>query len=274
MTASHPLDASRWIDHVVLAATDPDRLAEFYASLLGLEVEGSRKDRTLRTRHGQALVKITEASRSRPTERVPGLFHTAFLLPSRGDLGAWLGRAFRSRAPLIGASDHGVSEALYLSDPEGNGIEIYADRPVADWNDTSGALHMPSEPLDIDALLAAETGAYDRAPDGTVIGHVHLSVPDLTPAELWASGADLSVTTRYPGAAFLSWDGYHHHVAVNTWGMRPAAPIRPTGTPGLAGIVIGDRVGAAGLSDLLGVNVVYEAADGVGHSVEAIHSAR
>ncbi|MEM9797331.1 MAG: VOC family protein [Pseudomonadota bacterium] len=267
---SHPHHASHWIQEVVLAARDPERLAAFYGAALGLTPERSADAFVLRVAPDAAhLLRIEHATRRAPQSRVPGLFHTAFLMPDRGALASWLSYALGGELPLVGASDHGVSEAIYLNDPEGNGIEVYADRPVATWHDRDGRLHMPSDRLDLHSVLAAETGSYDQAPRGLTLGHVHLSVPDLAAGEVWASRVGLDLTTRYPGASFLSWDGYHHHVAMNAWGMRGAEPRRIAGAPGLSEIVIG-RTGAhkprRNVDTLFGIEVSYRPAASADHA--------
>ena len=135
-------------------------------------------------------------------------------------------RAMERRTPVEGMSDHRVSEALYLTDPEGNGIEIYADRPHEDWQWNGGTVAMATERLDIRALVdavPADAAAYGEAPDGLRIGHVHLRVGDDRLAEgWWTSEIGLDVVAHYPGASFLSSGGYHHHIAGNIWHSRGA----------------------------------------------------
>ncbi len=165
-----------------------------------------------------------------------GLFHLAILVPNRAALAAALARAVRAGGRISGASDHLVSEALYLNDPEGNGIEIYRDRPRAEWERDGGEIRMSTLPLDVDGLLGEmrEDEPESGMPDGTRIGHVHLNVADLDAAERFYSGVlGFDVTVRgYPGALFLSTGGYHHHIGVNTW-AGPGAPAPPAGSRGL-----------------------------------------
>jgi catechol 2,3-dioxygenase len=131
-----------------------------------------------------------------------------------------------------------VSEAIYLSDPEGNGIEVYADKPRAVWPQENGQLRMATERLDLDALARAADGPWQGAPDGTVVGHVHLQVGDVAEAEAFNSGTlGFPVTTHYPGAAFYGSGGYHHHLATNVWNSRGAGPRRRPST-GLAEVRI------------------------------------
>jgi catechol 2,3-dioxygenase len=161
-----------------------------------------------------------------------GLFHTAFLLPARADLGRWLDHARRIGHRLEGAADHLVSEAVYFSDPEGNGIEIYADRPAASW-EWSGPAEAPqvvmaNQKLDIPGLLAAAVTPWTGAPDRTCIGHVHLRVGDVPKAvDFYSHTLGLAVTRIWPEAAFMSTGAYHHHIATNTWHSAGAGPRDP-----------------------------------------------
>ncbi|HSJ17964.1 MAG TPA: VOC family protein, partial [Solirubrobacterales bacterium] len=166
-----------------------------------------------------------------------GLFHLAILVPSRAELARSLRRVADAGWRLAGASDHLVSEALYLADPEGNGIEIYRDRPREQWRYADGAIEMATLPLDLRSLIAEAPEAEDvpaaSSPE-TRMGHVHLQVSDLAAAEAFYSGVlGFEVTVRgYPGALFLSAGGYHHHVGLNTWAGE-GAPSPPRGSRGL-----------------------------------------
>ncbi len=219
---------------VGLKAKSVPTLANYYRALLGLE--------TIAERDGQALlgaggVPFLELSALPPgaaldDPRSAGLFHTAFLMPTRADLGRWVRHAIEKRIPVDGMSDHVVSEAFYLTDPEGNGIEIYADRPEQTWCWSDGKLvDMRTEPLDVDAILRsvpAEATPYGSAPDALRIGHVHLRVGnDKVAEDWWTSEIGLDVVARYPGATFLSSGGYHHHIAGNIWRSRGAGPRDP-----------------------------------------------
>jgi catechol 2,3-dioxygenase len=146
-------------------------------------------------------------------------------MPTRADLGRWVKRTARARVPVSGASDHGVSEAIYLDDPEGNGIEVYADRPPESWRWHDGLVDMPTVALDVEDLVRAADGAADyvEAPAGLRIGHVHLRVGDVDAAEKFYQGAiGLERTRQRGGAAFMSSGRYHHHVATNVWHSRSA----------------------------------------------------
>ena len=186
---------------------------------------------------GSPLVELVPGpdAPSRPP-RSTGLFHLALLVPTRADLARTLRRVAGSGWPLSGASDHLVSEALYLSDPEGNGIELYRDRPRDEWPIAGDSVEMATLPLDLESLLGepgGETAAVSM-PEGTILGHVHLQVADLDAAEaFWVDALGLDVTARgYPGALFTSAGGYHHHVGLNTW-AGPGAPSPPPGARGL-----------------------------------------
>ena len=153
-------------------------------------------------------------------KREAGLYHTAFLMPTRADLARWILHVARNKVPLTGASDHAVSEAFYLDDPEGNGIEVYHDRPAESWEWTGDALKITTDPLDIDDILreVPDTASYAGAPGGLRIGHVHLRVGDVGRAEtFYRDGLGLDVTRRRHGASFMSSGRYHHHIAGNVW---------------------------------------------------------
>jgi catechol 2,3-dioxygenase len=159
-------------------------------------------------------------------------------LPARGDLARWLVHAAEAKIPLQGAADHLVSEALYLADPEGNGIEIYIDRPREAWKRTGDLIAMSSDPLDIEGLMASTEGRHWRGfPEGSVIGHVHLQVGSIPPAEEFYTRLGFDITCHYPGATFYGSGGYHHHLATNIWNSRNA-PVRSGPSTGLADVEI------------------------------------
>lgn len=158
-----------------------------------------------------------------------GLFHVAILLPDRPSLGRFISH-LGARGAQAGASDHGVSEALYLTDPDGLGLEIYRDRPRGEWGrHPDGRLQMGTDPLDLRAVVESAEGApWTGLPAGTTIGHLHLHVGDLeTGARFYRDAIGLAPTvTEYPGALFLAADGYHHHLGTNIW-ARGATPAQP-----------------------------------------------
>jgi catechol 2,3-dioxygenase len=219
---------------VRLTVADLARSRGFYERAIGLR--GSERDDgtlALGLPGEPPLVELTgDSSAPALDRRATGLYHLAILMPSRRDLALTLARLAEARWPLDGASDHLVSEALYLSDPDGNGIEIYRDRPRQEWRHVDGKLAMDTLPLDLDSVLGELSGLSDRqalAPAGTRMGHVHLQVSDIPEAERFYSGVlgfDVMVRS-YPGALFVSAGGYHHHLGLNTWHSRGAAPPAP-----------------------------------------------
>lgn len=222
---------------VTLIVRDLDGVARYYEEVIGLHGMGQERD-SVHLGDGRAVLLTL---RQRDVDPEPagsaGLFHTAFLMPTRADLGRWLRRALKSGVRLDGASDHKVSEALYLTDPEGNGIEIYADRPRDAWLWNDGKVLMSTEPLDVESLIATvegDTSDAARVPRGTTVGHIHLRVGGLAEAEAFYHDVlGLDITSHYPGATFYSTGGYHHHVATNIWRSRNA-PKRSGSTTGLA----------------------------------------
>ncbi|WEF24913.1 VOC family protein [Paracoccus sp. S3-43] len=229
------------IDHVALTVRDLPAMTAFYRDALGLNPLGGDGETARLGAGGRTLLELRGdlAARTRDP-RQAGLFHTAFLLPERADLARWLRHAAETRLHLTGASDHGVSEAIYLDDPEGNGIEIYWDRPPSEWQRDGDRIRMVTLRLDPDGLLALADRPWSGAPDGSRIGHVHLQVGDLDRAEDFFAG-DLGLTRTFdgPGGAWYGWNGYHHHLAGNVWNSRGAGP-RDRGTTGLAEIAIRD----------------------------------
>ncbi len=222
------------IGAVALTVSDLDRSRDFYERVIGLRsfdlphggvaVGGTQDD---------PVVELFGDSTTPPLDRrAPGLFHMAILLPSRRALAFALVQLANARWPLDGASDHLVSEALYLSDPDGIGIEIYRDRPRDEWIRTDGQLQMATEPLDLEGVIDEIGGAGEsqpQAPAETRMGHVHLQVSSLRETEDFYRGVlGFDVTVRsYPGAIFFSAGGYHHHVGANVWHSAGSAPASP-----------------------------------------------
>lgn len=214
-----------------LRVADLAREREFYERAIGLRAVGEANGVVRLGAGGVTAVELVSSPSARPRPpRTTGLFHLAILVPGRAALAQALARVAGAGWRLTGASDHLVSEALYLNDPEGNGIEIYRDRPRSEWRYDGGGLQMSTLPLDLDGLVA-ELGGSEAADGGmrygTRIGHVHLNVADIAEAERFYAGLlGFDVTVRgYPGALFLSTGGYHHHIGVNTWaGPGAAAP--------------------------------------------------
>ena len=266
-TASPRIGAGTRIGTVRLTVRELDQSARFYEQLLGL-VPDEQPDGSVRfgaVPGGPALLELRGSATAPPRDaRLTGLYHFAILVPTRRDLAVSLVRLAQARYPLSGASDHLVSEALYLDDPEGNGIEIYRDRDRSEWRrDQSGQLQMSTLPLDLRGLV----GELDAAPpdptvDRTVpaetrIGHIHLQVSELREIEAFYSdlvGFDV-VVRSYPGALFVSAGGYHHHVGLNTWHSRGAA--RPPR-------------GAVGLDSY---DILFDTREGLDEALERVHGA-
>lgn len=237
------------------------RSVEFYTQRLGFVAvagPGTDEARLAVAAGAPPILTLTVAPDAPAAPRdAAGLFHAALLLPDRPALGAWLRHAAAQGVAFDGFSDHGVSEAIYLRDPEGNGLEFYADKPRAAWPvSPGGELAMGKRPLDVPALLrAGETvlgrGASAASPlQGARWGHLHLRVTQLARSEEFYR-THLGVTLMqgsYPGARFLAADGYHHHLAINTWG-EPRRP-QPPGALGLAEATF-VRAGLAAARDLV-----------------------
>lgn len=244
------LNAPAHIAEVTLVVRDADDVARFYADLLGLARRPDDRGGIALSagEDGPTLLRLVARPDLPPaSSRSPGLFHIAFLLPSRADLAAWTAHAQALGADLEGASDHLVSEAIYLSDPEGNGIEVYVDRPRESWPRDGEGVAMATLPLDGPGLMAELPRAAPpwRFPAAGLIGHVHLKVGDLAQAEaFYRDRLGMQAMARYPGAVFMSWGGYHHHIALNVWRSRGAPP-RPPEAMGLGEVVIAGRSGDA-----------------------------
>ena len=208
------------IGAVGLKARDLSRLTDYYRDAIGLSVL-DRDSKTARLgAGGVTLLELEHAPNATPDDpRTAGLYHTAFLQPTRADLARWLVHAARHRVPLSGASDHAVSEAIYLDDPEGNGIEVYRDRLPEEWQWNGDRIRMTTERLDLDNLAAdAGNTANAGAPGGLRIGHIHLRVGDLAPTQQFYCGViGLDPTAGRSGALFMSSGRYHHHVGSNVW---------------------------------------------------------
>jgi catechol 2,3-dioxygenase len=225
-----PLPGALRLGPVRLQIGDLARSLDYYTGVLGLRVrDQTERSATLTAADGTTLVELVAEPGTRPVQphgRL-GLYHFALLLPDRASLGRFLAHLSRT-GTRIGASDHLVSEAIYLRDPDGLGIEVYADRPRSEWRRTAGQIEMTTVPLDSESVLAAAGDVpWTGMPAGTVMGHVHLHVADIDTASRFyhqALGFDRTVW-NYPGALFLSAGGYHHHLGLNTWaGANAASP--------------------------------------------------
>jgi catechol 2,3-dioxygenase len=224
-----PIDPNTTLGPVSLTVRELERVARFYEQVVGLERVIGDGDHVELGVGGDVLVELV-ADRD-AILRAPGttgLFHLAILVPDRTELARSLRRVLDARWPLAGASDHLVSEAIYLADPERNGIEIYRDRPREEWRRDGDEIAMATLPLDLQDVMS-EIGAAGAPPvlaPGTRIGHVHLQVADLAAAEyFYGELLGFDVTARgYPGALFLAAGGYHHHIGLNIWATAGASP--------------------------------------------------
>jgi len=224
------------LTHVCLRTADLKRQMGFYSAVLGLKVLDSAGDDCALSASGKApgLVILHEERNAvaRPP-RTAGLYHFAIRYPSRHDLACASGQLVALGYPIDGASDHGVSEAIYLTDPDGNGVELYADRPRSQWRWQNGQVAMMTAPLDLENLLASiRTGPPATEPPAQAeLGHIHLHVADLVAAErFYSEFLGLAVTQRsYPGALFFAANGYHHHIAANVWGGKTAPAANSVG---------------------------------------------
>ena len=233
-----PIDPALRIDSAELAVSDLSRSADFYERVLGLPLI-ARDEHTARLGADPERPALVLSDIATPTPAPPrstGLYHVAWLHPTRAALADTVRRIAAARWRFDGASDHGVSEALYLSDPDGLGIEIYVDRPRDEWKRPADGhgVEMVSLPLDVDDLLAQADAEPDAAvAPGTHIGHVHLKVADVPRANAFYRDAlGFEEQAQIPSAAFLSAGGYHHHVGLNAWESRGGTPA-PDSAPGL-----------------------------------------
>lgn len=209
-----------------LVVTDLDTASKFYQDIIGLTALDKSASGVLLGAHGLPLLQLTTGNGvTRAPRQSAGLFHTAFLMPNRAELAHWLANAAHKGVQLDGASDHLVSEALYLSDPEGNGIEIYRDRTPDEWTYLpDGTVQMATERLNLQALYdsAPKSEWHGMAP-GSSVGHIHLQVGDIPQADaFYRDILGLKIMARYPGASFFASGGYHHHIAANIRNSRGA----------------------------------------------------
>jgi catechol 2,3-dioxygenase len=265
------LPAATRMGAVHLTVADLDRSLAYYEEQIGLQVHTRDGGRAALGTGGEDLLVLREEAGARPADGFSGLFHFALLVPERADLARWLAHAARDRVPLTGLSDHAVSEAIYLRDPDHHGIEIYADRPRAEWEGEVGQ-HLTTLPLDTDDLLGVlddpAAASFDGLAEGTVMGHVHLCVRAIEPTNaFYRDRLGFAVMARLGDqATFLSAGGYHHHLGANIW-QSAGAPYAPEGHARLTQmtIVLPDatsldevsrRIGGTEVRDPSGIPVV------------------
>ena len=246
---------------VTLRAADPGLVRDFYERALGLAAAGADGGTELSDAEGRTLIRLVPVGSAPLTTPHTGLFHTAFRYPGRAALGAAVVRALEARPEYQGASDHGVSEAVYIADPEGNGIELYRDRPPEDWPASEpGTVGMFSHPLDLEPLLE-DAAARDELATCDV-GHIHLMTADVDRAnDFWHGLVGLDERQRFgPSATFLAEGSYHHHLGANTW-HSAGAPPAPADRPGLDSFELRLRSADA-------VDDAAERLESAGHDVE------
>jgi catechol 2,3-dioxygenase len=225
-----------FVAEVNLKVADIERSLSFYQEVIGFQIlERTEKKAKLTANGKTALLSIEQPDHviSKP-QQTTGLYHFALLLPERSDLGRVLQHFIKNNV-RIGAGDHLVSEALYLNDPDGNGIEIYSDRPYSSWNWNNNLVEMTTDPIDAQGILEAGKGeAWEGLPAGTVMGHIHLQVAELQKIEeFYVKGLGFDVVARYgPQALFISTGKYHHHIGLNTW-AGIGVPTPPENSVGL-----------------------------------------
>ncbi len=237
--ADTPLHPDTGIGRLALTVADLARSLAFYQEVLGFALLQEADGYAILGAVTTPLLALHEQQGAQPAPpNATGLYHFAILLPTRADLARALLHLVESGYPLGGASDHLVSEALYLSDPDGNGIEIYRDRPRDEWPHRNGQLQMGTDPLDLHALLAeaqSQPHPWNGLPSGTRLGHMHLQVADIPQARDFYHGVlgfDVIFDWERMGALFVSAGGYHHHLGLNTWQSRGGRPA-PEGSAGL-----------------------------------------
>ncbi|WP_404407175.1 VOC family protein [Jeotgalibacillus malaysiensis] len=215
-----------FVEEVAINVTDLGRSVQFYTDIIGFKVLSEKQDEVQLTADCcTSLLKLIEPEGARSKEpRTTGLYHFAILLPTRGDLAAIIEHLAAHKIQL-GASDHLVSEALYLSDPDGNGIEIYRDRGEEEWEWSQDEVKMTVDPLDFEAVLGAEHGHFHQLPEDTKMGHIHLHVASLSEAEAFYRKLGFEPVCRYgQQALFISTEKYHHHIGLNIWNGAGAPP--------------------------------------------------
>jgi catechol 2,3-dioxygenase len=233
---------------VHLTVADLSRSLDYYERAIGLQVHARENGTARLGAGGDDLLVLYEEAGAQPAPQNTGLFHFALLVPTRVDLARWLTHAAQAQIELTGASDHLVSEALYLRDPDWHGIEIYRDRPRDEWEvGEDGQVALATLPLDLEGLVGVLDGGeppFEHIASGTRMGHVHLQVADVHATDdFYADVVGFDITAHYADqATFLSAGGYHHHLGANVWNSRGAGPPRP-GSAALrhAEIVLPDR---------------------------------
>jgi len=222
-----------YVSHVQLKVSNLERSIDYYKTILGFNVLEQTETAAYLTVDGKtSLISLEETANALPLRRgQTGLYHFALLLPTRRDLGNFIQHIIQQNV-RAGAGDHHVSEAFYLNDPDGNGIEVYADRPEQDWKwNDDGMVYMTTDQVDVQSLLREADGKWSGLPNGTVMGHIHLSAANLADSEkFYTQALGYEIVTRYGNQAlFISTGGYHHHIGLNTWESLNGSPVPENG---------------------------------------------
>jgi catechol 2,3-dioxygenase len=218
---------SDWpLGSVELKVLDLPREVEFYERFGLTRIDDGAGHVTLGAGGGPLLRLIALPEGKERPRHTAGLYHFAILLPREEELGGFLRRSLEERLPLTGTADHFVSQALYFDDPEGNGIEVYADRPRSEWQYPNGRLNIGTDHLDFERLLRIADQPQQKFSSGTVLGHMHLNVSDLDSSQVFYESLGMELMAEAGHVMrFLSWDGYHHHLGINLLEGRGAVPV-------------------------------------------------
>lgn len=224
---------NKYISHVQLKVSNLQNSIEYYKTIIGFDVlEQTNTTAILTFDDSSSVLSLEEISNALPLKSgQTGLYHFALLLPTRKDLGNFIQHIIQQNA-RVGAGDHHVSEAFYLNDPDGNGIEVYADRPEQSWIwNSNSTIYMTTEQVDVRSVLAEADGTWNGLPAGTVMGHIHLSVANLSETEkFYTSALGYELVTRFGNqASFISTGKYHHHIGLNTWNSLGGTPTPENG---------------------------------------------
>ncbi|MFB1082735.1 VOC family protein [Jeotgalibacillus sp. JSM ZJ347] len=223
-----------FVEEVTINVTDLHRALDFYKNVIGFKILiQNERDIQLTADGKTSLLKLVQPEGAKPKEpRTTGLYHFAILLPTRADLASMI-KHLAANNVQVGASDHLVSEALYLSDPDGNGIEIYRDRTQEEWKWHESEVKMTVDPLDFEEVLDVSHDHFNQLPEETKMGHIHLHVASIPEAEAFYNQLGFEVVCRYgQQALFISTEGYHHHIGLNIWN-GPGAPAPSEKSAGL-----------------------------------------
>ena len=253
---------------VALKVNDLKKMTQFYHEAIGLDLMEEKENSVVLgvAADNTPLVELIQLAAPSNRKRTTGLFHLAILLPTRADLGSILYHLLTKKYAIDGASDHGYSEAIYLNDPEGNGIEIYRDKEMSDWDiRPDGKIEGVTEAMDADGVIGAMVKIYDGIPSGSIMGHVHLTVHDLVETQqFYQNVLGISLKSDFFGQAkFFAAGNYHHHIGSNMWAGKQL-PAAEKSQPGLAYFtwVVADNTAYEALkSRLVQAEASFEEAD-------------